>query len=90
MARMARACPACGRPNGEAATKCLYCVAPLPPVEVLPPAPVEAAGPASGDRHLLILLPTKARDDADIVALSRIASVSAYDARLSLASPRPR
>jgi hypothetical protein len=29
-------------------------------------------------------------DDADIDALSRIASVSAYDARLSLASPRPR
>jgi len=87
---MARACPACGRPNGEAATKCLYCVAPLPPIEILPPAPVEDAGAPSGDRHLLILLPTEARDDADIVALSRIASVSAYDARLSLASPRPR
>ena len=87
---MARACPACGRPNGEAATKCLYCVAPLPPIDVLPSAPVEAPGAPSDDRHLLILLPTKARDDADIVAFSRIASVSAYDARLSLASPRPR
>jgi len=87
---MARACPACGRPNGEAATKCLYCVAPLPPLVALPPAPVETARPASGDRHLLILLPPEARDDADIVAFSRIASVSAYDARLSLASPRPR
>ena len=89
---MARTCPACGRPNGDAATKCLYCLAPLPAVESLPPAPVETA-PASGDRHLLILLPTEARpsvDEASIVALSRIASVSAYDARLSLSSPRPR
>ncbi|MGH9390386.1 MAG: hypothetical protein ACRD1Z_12285 [Vicinamibacteria bacterium] len=55
----------------------------------MPPAPVEIA-PASGDRHLLILLPTEARDEASIAELSRIASVSAYDARLSLSSPRPR
>ncbi len=87
---MARACPACERLNGDAATTCLYCVAPLPPIDSLPPAPVGVAGLASGDRHLLILLPATARDEADIVAVSRIASVSAYDARLSLASERPR
>ena len=89
MGRMALACPACGRPNADAATKCLYCVAPLPPVEALPPAPIETA-PALVDRHLLILLPAEARDEASVVALSRVASVSAYDARLSLSSPRPR
>lgn len=87
---MARACPACGRPNGDAATKCLYCVALLPPVAVLPPAPVETGAPASGDRHLLILVPAEVKDEASIRELSRIASISAYDARLSLSSPRPR
>lgn len=49
-------------------------------------------GPAPPDRHrhLLILLPAEGRDEASIRELSRIASVSAYDARLSLSSPRPR
>jgi hypothetical protein len=47
-------------------------------------------GPAAPDRHLLILLPAEVKDEASILALSRIASVSAYDARLSLSSPRPR
>jgi len=89
---MARACPACGRPNGDAAVRCLYCVAPLPPVEVLAPIPVDAAAPvapAGKDRHLLILLPGGAREEA-IAALSRIAFLSAYDARMSLSTPRPR
>ncbi len=60
------------------------------------PSLVETAASAPGDRHLLILLPTEVRptvpalDETSIVALSRIASVSAYDARLSLSSPRPR
>jgi len=65
---MARACPACGRPNGDAATTCIYCVAPLPPAEVMPPAPVETVGSAPGDRHLLILLPTEARPSLDDAA----------------------
>lgn len=88
---MARACPACGRPNAEAATKCLYCVAPLPRVEASPsPSPEYSAAPEVRDRHLLILLPAEVRDEATIRELSTIASVSAYDARLSLSSPRPR
>lgn len=87
---MARACPACGRPNGDAATQCLYCVAPLPAVEALPPAPVESKEPTRNDRHLLILLPSERMDEGMIRDLSRIASVSPYDARLSLASTRPR
>lgn len=85
---MARACPACGRPNGDAATKCLYCVAPLPPAEASPA--VAAKVPVSSDRHLLILLPAETKEEGIIREFSRIASVSAYDARLSLASPRPR
>jgi hypothetical protein len=76
--------------NGDAAVKCLYCVAPLPPVEALPPAEAETPVPAEIDRHLLVLLPPDARDEARVEALSRIASVSAYDARLSLSSARPR
>lgn len=90
MAPMARACPACGRPNSATALKCLYCVAALTPVEVLPEAGVEASTAVPGERHLLILLPSAARDDSTIAALSRIASVSAYDARLSLSAGRPR
>jgi hypothetical protein len=38
----------------------------------------------------LILLPAEARDEASIQEFSRIASISHYDARLSLSSPRPR
>ena len=47
------------------------------------------SGPA-GDRHLLILLPDDVRDEASFQELSRIASISLYDARISLSSPRPR
>jgi hypothetical protein len=57
---------------------------------VLPPVPVGTGGPAPPDRHLLILLPKEPGDEAGIAALSRIASLSAYDARLSLSSPRSR
>jgi hypothetical protein len=83
---MARPCPACGRPNADTAVKCLYCVAPLPPAEARAPAAVEAPS----ERHLLILLPSGARDETAISALSRIAGVSTYDARLSLSAARPR
>jgi hypothetical protein len=39
---------------------------------------------------LLILIPAEAEDEETIRELSRITSVSAYEARLSLLSPRPR
>ena len=88
---MARACPVCGRPNCDSAARCLYCVAPLPPLERGAEADSGTAtsGPA-GDRHLLILLPADVRDEASIQELSRIASISLYDARINLSSPRPR
>jgi hypothetical protein len=87
---MVRSCPACGRPNSDAAAKCLYCVAPLPPVEAAPSQPAEITEASSSDRQLLILLPSEAPDEAIIRDLSRIASLSAYDARLLLSSSRPR
>ncbi len=62
----------------------------MTPVDVLPEASVEASSEVPRERHLLILLPSAARDESAIAALSRIASVSAYDARLSLSSGRPR
>jgi hypothetical protein len=39
---------------------------------------------------LLILLPGEVKDEETIRELSRIVSISAYDARLALSSPRPR
>ncbi len=92
MTPTARACPACGRPNALAAVKCLYCVAPLPRRKTRRPKspPVEASQPTSKDWHLLILLPSETRDESRVEALSRIASVSLYDARLSLSSGRPK
>jgi hypothetical protein len=88
---MARSCPACGRPNADTATKCLYCVAALPPLEEAlagsfsSPAPVE-----SPTRHLLFLLGSGTSDEARVAELSRIARISAYDSRQSLSAPRPR
>ena len=45
---------------------------------------------APSEKHLLFLLPSGARDESAIAALSRIAVVSAYDARLSLSAGRPK
>jgi hypothetical protein len=70
--------------------KCLYCVGSLPPVETPPPITAETATPTRARRHLLILLPEETRDEASVQSLSRIASLSAYDARLFLSSSRPR
>jgi hypothetical protein len=47
-------------------------------------------GSTAPDRHLLILLPTEVKDEGTLAELSRVASISAYDARLALSSPRPR
>jgi hypothetical protein len=88
---MAIACPACGRPNRDNATKCLYCVAPLSQREDAPAGGESAAPtPADRDRHLMIVLPGDGPHEEGIQAFSRIAGVSPYDARLSLSTPRPR
>jgi len=92
---MAIACPACTRPNGDSATKCLYCSEPLAP----PPLPAADAEESSeltalrapeADWYLIILIPSGAPDDGMVESLADAAGVSPYDARLSLASTRPR
>lgn len=84
---MAKPCPACTRPNSDAATKCLYCSQPLasPADEssTLSPLPAD-------DWHLVILIPSGPPDEGMIESLSDVAGVSRYDARLSLSSTRPR
>ena len=92
---MARPCPSCTRPNGDNATKCLYCSAPLAPPP-LPAADAEesptlAPLPApAADWHLIILIPSGPPDDGMVESLADVFGVSRYDARLSLTSARPR
>lgn len=92
---MAKSCPACARPNGDTAAKCLYCGAPLAalvPAEsgvsragILAPSPI-----ADTDWYLIILIPAGPPDEGMVEGLAAAAGVSRYDARLSLASTRPR
>jgi len=92
---MPKACPACTRPNADSASKCLYCSEPLAssPLPVadadesseLAPVPV-----ADVDWHLIILIPSGPPDDRMVESLADAAGVSPYDARLSLASTRPK
>jgi hypothetical protein len=92
---MARACPACARPNGDRAAKCLYCSEPLETLsEIDAASPVETqleiATPSVEDRHLVILIPGRAPDDEAVESLADAAEMSLYEARLSLAATRPR
>ena len=68
---MARACPACGRPNADTAARCLYCVAPLSAAST----PVSVPAEAPPERHLLILLPSGEGDYEDIGESWRMAGV---------------
>lgn len=89
---MARPCPACSRPNGDRALKCLYCAAPLPEVEEAPQAlPAETL--AKAGRHLIILAPHEELPqgyDGKVDALARATALSLYDARLALNARRYR
>lgn len=91
---MARPCPACERPNGDLATKCLYCSVPLEPVaEGLEETPEDVdlgRASAEADRFLVILVPGGLADERMVESLADAAGMSRYDARLSLASTRPR
>ena len=90
---MARSCPACTRPNNDAATQCLYCSKPLTPPPLLASPPDESPSLAplpAADWHLIILIPSGPADEAMIERLSDVAGMSRYDARLSLTSTRPR
>ena len=89
---MARACPSCQRPNSDAASRCLYCTAPLPEVEGDERSEVATSSPhrVATDRHLVILIPFDAAEEGQVVALSQLAKLSLYDARVALLSRRPR
>jgi hypothetical protein len=85
---MARACPACGRPNGDRATRCLYCSQRLPE----PAADTEPAvprGPAT-TAQLVILAPNRGAVDGKVEALSDAAALGRYEARLALQASRYR
>jgi len=100
---MARACPACSRPNGDAATKCLYCSEALEPQGLersedagVAPSEVALSPPAAGqsfeskDQHLVVLIPGAKVEDALVEHLATLGRFSAYEARLALQSGRPR
>ena len=87
------ACPACGRPNSERATQCIYCtevlegLAPDATDERLPEtAPLEA----SGNRHLIILAPQLEGLDGRVEPFAEAVGMDPYDARLALQIKRPR
>ncbi len=91
---MAKSCPSCARPNGDQATKCLYCSEPLEPApetvaEICDEAH-SAIAPPETDRFLVILIPSMPADELMVERLADAAGMSRYEARLSLASTRPR
>ena len=100
---MPKLCPACQRPNGDQAPKCLYCSEPLP-TEPAPeavalssngPAPISLARPqeeelAGEQRYLMILVPSGERSSEQASAFVEATGVSLYDANLLLAAMRPR
>ncbi|HXV60553.1 MAG TPA: hypothetical protein VEK15_07665 [Vicinamibacteria bacterium] len=84
---MARACPACSRPNSDTAERCLYCSRSLPPkAEHQVPAPAAIAA----ERFLLILIPAGEPGEEKLREFSRIAALGLYEARLCLLAKRPR
>lgn len=88
------ACPACGRPNSDLATRCLYCVEPLegaaPKLMRAEPAIVVQA-PVS-DRYLIILAPLSDPESMDGKgpAFAQVMGWTLYDARLALQTRRHR
>lgn len=93
--RKARACPACGRPNADRATICLYCSQPLPSVlpvlEAIPPGShVSLGGQTSSSAHLVILAPSSGTENDKAPALASAAALGLYEARLALQAKRYR
>ncbi len=86
---MARPCPACSRPNADAADKCLYRSERLPPVSE-EDIRAEVPGLEGGDRHLLIIIPSGEAPEDRVERFSEITGVAKYDARLILQATRPR
>jgi hypothetical protein len=91
---MARACPACGRPNADRATRCLYCSETFQalPADVTPPAVPETVVTGSSERHVIIVAPQPDATDIDSKAerFAEVVGLPSYDARLVLATKRHR
>lgn len=89
---MARACPACGRPNGNRAARCLYCSQPLFPLPEVstPELPAVRASDAYSTAHLVILAPARGEIDGKAPALAERAAMGLYEARLALQARRYR
>ncbi len=85
---MPKSCPACGRPNADRASQCLYCTAPLEPLENAAPEtsaeeiPTLPQAPAS-DRHLIILAP---QPDASVTD-GRVEAFAAAAAHVPVVNP---
>ena len=87
---MPRACPACGRPNSDQATRCLYCTEPFE-AEALDTRPPQPPVPVS-ERHLIILAPQKdgSIGEERIQSIAEVLGLTPYDARLALQATRHR
>lgn len=83
---MARACPACSRPNSDTAERCLYCSQSLPQQAKHPVAPAATAA----ERYLLVLIPAGEPGEEKLREFSRIAALGLYEARQCLLAKRPR
>ena len=86
---MPLSCPACGRPNSERASQCIYCSETLEGVTGDRPLPESASEP-SANRHLIILAPQLGGLDGRVEAFAEAAGMEPYDARLALQIERPR
>lgn len=103
---MARACPACDRPNSDTAAKCLYCAAPLPLDQGIagandPEALEVAPEPARSERYLVVLIPAGVLEGPEgpegpdgketlVETFSRITGLGLYESRQHLLARRPR
>lgn len=87
------ACPACGRPNSDRASQCVYCTESLEGLAVEQAIADTPASATSSSRHLIIILPQpdKAGDSGETASrFAEIVGMNLYDARLALQTERPR
>jgi hypothetical protein len=91
---MAKACPACGRPNSDTASRCLYCSKTILDSvgTITETLSVIAPAVSTPDRHLIILSPQSVGDipASTIEAFAEVTGLTAYDARLALQTQKHR
>lgn len=84
------ACPACGRPNPERATQCIYCTESLEGVAADEPLPESSPLESATNRHLIILDRQSEGLDGRVEPFAEAVGMDPYDARLALRAERPR